>query len=200
MFKLLCKIPDKFYVACSGGRDSCVVLNFLSSHKGFSGIIHCHHGTKHSDDALNFVKSIGVKNNWGTISKFEFLKEGKPEDQSQEEHWSNWRREVFNSLPHPVITGHKIQDAKEWWIMSSLHGEGKLIPVESGNVLRPFLATSNKEIEDWAERKMVKWIEDPSNQSRKYARNIVRYDIMEHAEKINPGLSKTIRKKYLNAQ
>lgn len=196
MFKLLTKIPENFYVAVSGGLDSCVVLDFFSKHKGFVGIVHCHHGTKHADDALEFLYSEHGEKEIITFR----LKEGKPDHKSQEQHWSDWRREVFNSLPHPVITGHKIEDAKEWWVFSSLHGEGKLMPIESGNVLRPFLTVSNEEIEDWAERKMIKWIEDPSNQSRKYARNIIRHDIMVHAEKINPGLSKTIRKKYFHEQ
>lgn len=197
MFRFPTKLPEKFYLAVSGGIDSMVALSFLSNHKGFAGIVHCHHGTKHADDALEFVRS---EFNDSQRLIIHHLREGKPDNKSQEQHWSDWRRKCFNSACVPVLTAHHLGDAVEWWVMSSLHGVGKLMPVESGNVLRPFLTVSKSQIEDWAERKMVKYIDDPSNQSRQHMRNIVRHDMMPLIQQINPGIEKVIRKKYFDFQ
>lgn len=194
MIKLLCKIPDNFYVAVSGGQDSMVALHFLKNHKGFRGIIHCNHGTNHSDEAYNFLKKYCNSNMIRMISYF--LSAGRPKDKSIEQYWHEWRKGIFNQQKYPVITAHHLGDAVEWWLMSSFHGQGKLIPTTSGNVIRPFLTVKKSKIQDWTERKCIKFIEDPSNYSRKYDRNLVRHDIIPLVKNVNPGIEKVISKKY----
>ena len=86
----------------------------------------------------------------------------------------------------------------ETWIMSSLHGTGKVIPFRrASNIYRPFLMTEKRSIKRYAEKHQVSWIEDPSNSSTHYMRNYVRKHIVPHALKVNPGLRKVLRKKML---
>tara|TARA_Y100000004_G_scaffold188081_1_gene241716 strand:+ start:158 stop:346 length:189 start_codon:yes stop_codon:yes gene_type:complete len=57
--------------------------------------------------------------------------------------------------------------------------------------------TSKKSIRDYAERKNVSWIEDPSNQKTNFMRNHVRHNVMPQVLKVNPGIRSTIRKKLI---
>ena len=89
--------------------------------------------------------------------------------ESQEEYWRNERYAFFEKFKaSPIVTCHHLGDAVETWVMSSLHGEGKLIPYRNAryNIMRPFLCTPKSEIEDWAERHGVEYVTDGSNFDR----------------------------------
>ena len=91
-----------------------------------------------------------------------------------------------------------MDDAVETWIMSAIHGQCKLIPYSRGsNIYRPFLMTSKKTIKDYAERKGVRWVEDPTNARTEYIRNHIRHTMMPSVLRVNPGIRTTIRKKLI---
>ncbi len=198
MIKILGKIPsEKFYLACSGGIDSAVALDFLLRYpKNDMHILYFNHGTEHAQEAEQFVrnkcKELNIPLTVGNI----LIKE-KSENQSWEEYWRKERYRFFNTFVAPIITAHHLNDSCEWYLFSALHGKGKLIPYQNGNVIRPFLLTSKKDILNWAERKNVEYIDDPSNKDEKYMRNLIRHKIMPLARMVNPGLEKVMRKKYL---
>lgn len=197
MLNLLCKIPNNCYVACSGGVDSMVLCNFLLSSKKKFTIVHIHHGTEHANDAYEFVKQYSQKNNIPMITKLI-----RPFDnimkKSCEAYWREQRYELFHSLSNNVVTAHHLDDAVEWWVFSSLHGKSKLIPMKNKNVIRPLLITEKHKILNWAKRKNVNHINDPSNLKTKYKRNLIRHNIIPDVLQVNPGIRKVIKKKYLN--
>ena len=91
-----------------------------------------------------------------------------------------------------------MDDVVETWLMTSFHGEGRLIPYKRGkNIYRPFLTTRRKEIEKYATNRDLSWIEDPSNKNTVFMRNYVRHQVMPHVLKVNPGIRKTIFKKLI---
>ena len=57
--------------------------------------------------------------------------------------------------------------------------------------------TSKKTIKEYAKKKNVLWIEDPSNQKTNFMRNHVRHNVMPQVLKVNPGIRTTIRKKLI---
>lgn len=192
---LACPLPNEsFYLACSGGIDSMVALDFLQRGGRKPKIIYFNHGTEHGAEAQKFVENKCVSFGLDLFIRTVVLE--KDPRKSQEEYWRNERYNVFHNLNAPVITAHHLNDAIETWIFSSFHGQGKLIPVTNKNVIRPFLLTDKDSIEEWAANHDVTWIDDPSNGSRKYMRNIIRHDIVKHALTINPGMHKMLRKKY----
>ena len=81
----------------------------------------------------------------------------------------------------------------------TFHGESKLIPHKRGNkIYRPFLMTEKSSILNYANRKAIDWIEDPSNRMTKnIMRNHIRHNVMPQVLKVNPGIRKTIRKKLI---
>lgn len=194
MIHLACNIPkDNFFLACSGGVDSMVALDFLLKGKRRPNLLYVNHGTEHGKEAEAFVHRRAVEL---SLSTRIWNIAPRPAHLSEEEHWRNERYKVFHAFPEPVITAHHLDDAVEWWIMSALHGNPRLTPVTNKNVIRPFLFTPKQELRDWAARHDVSWIEDPTNATGEHARNVVRHEIMKHALTINPGLHKTVRKLY----
>jgi tRNA(Ile)-lysidine synthase len=79
-----------------------------------------------------------------------------------------------------------------------MHGEGKVIPYQNENVIRPFRLNRKHEFINWCKRKDVSWIEDKSNLDTSYIRNYIRNNIVEQLLVINPGLHKVIAKKIEN--
>lgn len=197
MIKLLGKIPDTVYVACSGGIDSMAALSFLNNGKRNVKVAHFDHGTQHASDAQDFVerycKDNSLKLELATVSR-----KRNPEE-SREEFWRNERYNFFKSLDAPVITAHHLNDVAEWWVFSSLHGESKLIPYKNESVLRPFLLTTKQELKRWVKHRDVPHVTDPTNTNLAYMRNLIRHRIMPQCLKVNPGLEKVLVKKIKNS-
>ena len=58
--------------------------------------------------------------------------------------------------------------------------------------------TAKKSILNYADRKGINWIEDPSNRMTKsLMRNHIRHNVMPEVLKVNPGIRTTIRKKLI---
>jgi tRNA(Ile)-lysidine synthase len=201
MIHLLDKIPNRVTVAVSGGLDSMVALDFLRNcDKRSVDVAYFNHGTRHGFEAEKFVKNFCFRNMLHCrTGKIDRKRKG---DESQEEFWRNERYRFFSELRNdkaPIVTAHHLDDAVEWWVFTSLHGESKLMPYENSEfrVIRPFLTTPRSELEAWAKNKNVPFVEDPSNRSMKYMRNIIRHEIIPTALKINPGLATVVKKKIL---
>ena len=193
MIKLLGKVPDKIYVACSGGPDSMAALSFLKNSKRDVKVAHFDHGTLHADDARTFVVDYCKKHNieyvLGTVQR------KRDPNESREEYWRNERYRFFEELGTPVVTAHHLNDVAEWWIFTSLHGEPKLTPYQNGSVIRPFLITPKRELLTWLKRRDVPFVTDPTNKNLAYMRNLIRHRIMPQCMKVNPGLTKVLKKK-----
>ena len=197
MIKLLGKVPDTVYVACSGGPDSMAALNFLHHGRRHVKVAHFDHGTLHADAAREFVVKYCKKNNLeyvlGTVGRKRLSTE------SREEYWRNERYRFFEELDAPIVTAHHLDDVAEWWIFTSLHGESKLITYQNGDVIRPVLMTHKEELMAWTKRRNVPYVNDPSNKNLAYMRNLIRHRIMPQCLKVNPGLTTVLRKKLLSA-
>lgn len=196
MIRIIKKIPINVVIACSGGIDSMVVTHFLMQGKRNIKLAYFDHDTSHSKSAQAFVEKYATDN---SLDLFIGKIKGVKGRRSMEEFWRDERYSFFNRIKTDfLITCHHLDDAVETWVMSSLHGKCKLIPYNrEPNVFRPFLMTSRKTINEYAIRKEVKWIEDPSNKFTNYTRNHIRHNLMPGILKVNPGIRTTIRKKII---
>lgn len=194
MIHVVGEIPREITVACSGGADSMAVLDFLRrSHKVTA--IYFNHGSSHACDAEELVRQFCFEHDLEFIKGF--IQQPINKRQSLEEFWREERYRFFSEFGE-IVTGHNLGDVVEWWLMSSAHGEAKLIPYRNKNVFRPFLTTTKEELEAWCSRKAVPFIEDPSNEDQKFARNLMRKKIVPLMKGINPGIEKVLKKKILN--
>lgn len=192
MIKIQGDIPRDVVVACSGGVDSMAIVDFLKrSHRVTLQFVH--HRTATSDEASEFLNKYAADNDLKLL--VDYINEDIPSNTSQEEHWRNQRYDILWRLEKPVLTCHHLDDCAETWIWSSMHGEGKIIPYRSRNVIRPFRLNRKSEFTNWCKRKNVIWKEDKSNLDTKYMRNFIRAEVIDKLLVINPGLHKVIAKK-----
>ena len=196
MIKLQGKVPRKVYVACSGGVDSMAALDFLKrKHDVF--VLYFNHGTDYGFKALEFVSNYCADNDIGFLTNVTGQEREKQARESQEEYWRSIRYDwLERCTERQIVTGHHLDDCVETWVMSSMHGTGKIIPYSRNErVLRPFRLTRKRDLELWANLNNVPYIEDDSNKDTCYTRNYVRHEMMPNVLRINPGIHKTIAKK-----
>lgn len=194
--KLLTKIPRRINLAFSGGIDSLAVAKFLSNNHDVT-LLHFNHGCQYSDSIEEQCRSLAKVLNLPIIV-------GKCTEKhttgSLENFWRKQRYRFLRSFQDKFITAHHLDDAVANWIFRSLHGEGKLIPTFDEHVIRPFLITTKSELETYAQSFNLTPVPDPYNNDLSKARNYIGEILLPHALKINPGLYKTIRKKYLELE
>ena len=192
MIKLLGRLPVNPIIALSGGVDSMAAADFISRSRS----VQCaffHHGTDTSEAAAKVVSDYCTQRGWRLFRGK--IRTDRPADLSPEEHWRTERYAWLDTLPHPVITAHHLDDCVETYLWSMMHGTAKLIPYQRNQVIRPFLLTEKSELVSWAKRNSVPWITDASNSDTRYTRNYVRHELMPHALHVNPGLAKVVRRK-----
>lgn len=194
MLQILGKFPrEPFAVACSGGIDSMVLVDFLRKFPKYQfKLLYFNHGTEHGADAEEFLRE------YSRISEIPLevgrISENRPKNKSKEEFWRDERYKFLGSFNLPIATAHNLSDCVETWLFSSIRGVPKIIPYARNHVFRPFLMVSKGEIIEWANRNDVKFIQDPSNSSTEYTRNLIRTDLMPHVLKVNPGIENMLRK------
>lgn len=196
MIKLQGKLPRDIVLACSGGVDSMAALDFLRNNHRVT-VAYFNHRTDHGIKTGNWLREQ-CRTKYLDVRYREFTIEGyRPKDLSKEEWWRNERYEWFHTTfcGQTVVTAHHLDDCVETWLWSSMHGEGKIIPYNYQNVVRPFRMTRKRDFEMWANLKGVEYKEDDSNTDTCYTRNYIRHEMMPHVLRVNPGIHKTIAKK-----
>jgi tRNA(Ile)-lysidine synthase len=191
MLNVLGKLPRELGVAVSGGPDSMAILDFLSNNHDVTAY-YFDHGTDFGKKCNRFVNNFCYNKDIPLIVGVNF--NSCPQGESLEEHWRNERYKFLHSFDMPIVTGHNLDDVIEWFLFSSIHGQSKVMPYSNKNVIRPFISTSKRSLEDWCERKDVPFMIDPGNTDRKFMRSIIRHDIMPNARMVNPGMEKTFKK------
>lgn len=193
MIHLLGKIPNKVYLALSGGPDSIAALDFLLSGKKDVTAVYFYHNTPHGLEAMDFVEKYAHLRRVPLL--IERISRLRHSDESEEEYWRNERYAFLESLDGPVITAHHLDDVVEWWLFTSLHGNPRVIPYQRNNVIRPFLMTPKSVLIDWCHRRQLPFIIDPGNFDEKHMRSIIRHKILPEALRVNPGLRTVLKKK-----
>jgi tRNA(Ile)-lysidine synthase len=95
-----------------------------------------------------------------------------------------------------VATAHHLGDLVETiilWLTRGTGLEGLLgfEPVE-GNIIRPFYLATRQEIEDFAKKQAIEWVEDSSNYDLSLARNRIRHRVVPELKAINPNLEESV--------
>jgi tRNA(Ile)-lysidine synthase len=95
-----------------------------------------------------------------------------------------------------VATAHHLGDLVETiilWLTRGTGLEGLLgfEPVE-GNIVRPFYLATRQEIEDFAKKQAIEWVEDSTNYDLSLARNRIRHRVVPELKAINPNLEESL--------
>ena len=89
-----------------------------------------------------------------------------------------------------ILTAHSLDDNAETLLFNLIRGSGTAglcgIPQSRGKLLRPLLHVSRAEIEAYLRKNEVPHVEDSSNESDDYTRNLIRHRVMPLLKEINP--------------
>ncbi|MFJ4141623.1 tRNA lysidine(34) synthetase TilS [Pseudomonas sp. NPDC089734] len=180
-----------WHVGFSGGLDSTVLLHLLAELATREKLpplhaIHVHHGLQKAADG------------WPDHCRQVCLKLGVPLQvvavqvkaaPSIEQAAREARYEAFTGLlggGELLLTAQHCDDQAETLLFRLLRGAGvrglAAIPRQRvlgrGHLVRPLLAFSRTELEHYAHRHGLSWIEDPSNDDHRFSRNFLRQQVL----------------------
>ena len=177
-------------LAFSGGVDSTVALEALTLLRERHGYVlqaaHIHHGLqKIADTWPSHCAEQAAQR--GVPFHLKNVKVENAESLGSEAAARLARYVALGEIPADIVVlGHHLDDQAESVLLQLLRGAGPAglsgmgadsIPAQhplQAPILRPLLNISRSRIEQWAQERGLKWIEDPSNQSLQMDRNFVR--------------------------
>lgn len=191
-------------LAVSGGIDSVVMADLFAQAGYIFAIGHCNFSLrgKESDADEAFVRALAQK--YGVpcfVRRFDTVAESEKEGESIQMAARRLRYQWFATLLEEknyryVATAHQKNDVLETMLFNLCKGSGIAglhgIPVKTEQVIRPLLFLERQNIESYARQRGLTWREDSSNASVKYARNLIRQEVIPHLLRINPGLFNTL--------
>lgn len=200
---------DKILVAFSGGPDSVFALNFLNKFKNKYDIqliaLHFNHQLRSNDSISDekfseqFCKSLNVK---FYSKKLNVVEEAKLKKQSIEEAARELRYKYLANFArlhkcNKIITAHNQSDNTETVLLNLCSGSGVAgisgIPIQRGNIIRPFLCLTKNEIIAYLKKYSFDYCKDLSNDSIEFKRNFLRHDIIPKLKNnLNPSLDASI--------
>ncbi len=207
--KLSLRPEDKIVVAVSGGADSvCLLHLFLKA--GFLSslhVAHLNHGFREaSAQEADFVENLCQS--WGvpcTVAKRNVLETCKAMRLSKQEGARFVRYAFLHEVAEAcgatfIALGHTADDQVETILINTLRGAGAgglrgIVKArdDGGHVIiRPMLAITRKEIITELRDTKISFVEDPSNQDRRYLRNRIRHELIPKLAEYNPRIRETL--------
>ena len=201
-----CPESSKYWVACSGGMDSCVLLHLFYLNRSRIEqdieIIYVNHQLQKQNDTWEvFCNKLCQQYNL----KFRSLRitEDCPKEMSIEE----WARDQRYSLiaekinPNDILfTAHHLDDQIETFFLHALRGSGPrglvampaVKPFAKGYHVRPLLDCARSELQHYAEQNQLDWHDDPSNEDLRFNRNYLRNKILPAIQERWPSYRSSI--------
>jgi len=191
-------------VGYSGGLDSTVLLHALAYLPGLDRAslvaVHVHHGLSPWADAWAahcqaFCDGLGI----GLVqARVQVQRRGKGLEAAARQA----RYGVFGGLDvEALLLAHHRDDQAETVLLQMLRGASvrgmaampEARPLKPGTLLlRPFLSLTRSDLEGYAVRHGLSWVEDESNQDPSLARNHVRHVLLPGLEAAIPGLPRAL--------
>jgi len=198
--------PRSYLVALSGGLDSVVLLHAMARLREALGIplraVHIDHGI-HADSAHWSEHCRQICHSLGIALEERQLKVTPVPRQSLEARARKARydaiAEVLEAREMLLLAQHG-DDQVETFLLQLLRGAGVeglsampgLRSWRGGWMARPLLGFSREQLRQWAVAQKLAWVEDPSNEDRRIARNFLRHEIVPRLRQRWPALVTTI--------
>jgi tRNA(Ile)-lysidine synthase len=194
--------PAKTYwVAYSGGLDSHVLLSLFAKVRETLSIrvsaIHVNHGLSSNANAWSqhcatVCRALQVDYHSRRVL-IDTQNGDSIEAQAREQRYA-----VFADCVQSgdiLVTAHQQDDQAETFLLQLLRGAGvkglssmpMIKPFSLGQHARPLLAYSRAELVDYAAQQQLSWIEDESNQNKKFMRNFLRHDLLPQLSEREPA-------------
>jgi tRNA(Ile)-lysidine synthase len=212
--KATTKQPTRLAVAFSGGLDSAVLLHASIQAHGAENVyaFHVHHGIqKEADQWQKHCQQLSKK--WGChfdTRNVQLQQASNIEAQARDLRYQALYEMCHEHQIEDLLVAHHLDDQAETILIQMMRGAGLAglsgMPANKSNntkrsttentkkntsinihVWRPFLEMRREELEAYAKKHRLKWIEDPSNQDESYRRNAIRKTLLPQLEKTQQG-------------
>jgi len=200
---------DKLLVAFSSGPDSVFALHFLEKFRRKYKIelqaVHFNHnlrGKESTEDEM-FAKEYCKKKSIPLsiikldVKSFSAKNKISIEEAARALRYNNL--EILAEKIHftKIVTAHNQSDNTETILLNLFSGTGfsgfSGIPVQRGNIIRPFLCVTKQEITDYLEHEKISFRVDSSNLKDDFKRNYIRNRILPLVRlKLNPSVDEAL--------
>jgi tRNA(Ile)-lysidine synthase len=181
-------------LAVSGGIDSMVMLHASLAARRPPEIIVAtfdHASGPHSGAAVELVQQTCMSAGVSVVVGEGERRPGHP----SEADWRNARLAFLRTaaVEHRAVicTAHTRDDQAETILFRELRGSGTRglagLAAE-GDIARPLLGFTRRDVSDYARAAGVEWVDDPSNLDRTFARNRIRHDLLPALRAVAPGI------------
>lgn len=198
----------KFFLAVSGGIDSIVLLHLFYKFQQLMNaeltVAYVHHGvssdqklTAYRKKSLEFVKQQAelLDLNFVTNS-LQIQKELLSEQDLRE--WRYHQFKVLMTEDQILVLAHHLDDQLESRLLDLIRGSHfhhwEKDPEFSDSVYRPLSQVRSIEIQDYAAKNNLIWVEDPTNSELKSSRNWLRNKLLKDLEEKFPGSNESLMK------
>jgi tRNA(Ile)-lysidine synthase len=205
----LIKAGDKLLVAFSGGPDSVFALYFFNKFRQkykieieavhFNHLLRGKESDKDETFAVEFCSNYKIPIRSRKIDVKSFADRNK---MSIEEAARTLRYTYLDSLSkelncNKIVTAHNQSDNTETVLLNIVSGSGLNgftgVPIVRGNIIRPLLCLSKKEIMDFLENNKIPFRVDSSNLKSDYKRNYLRNKVIPLLKSnINPSIDSAV--------
>lgn len=191
--------------AVSGGADSMCLLHLLYSNTGALGIDVCAASFDHQLRGEESLSDRDFVAEWCAERGIDCVLGGEDVRQYAdktgigiEEAARACRYAFLESAAEErgcglIATAHNADDNAETMLLNLTRGSGLKglcgIPPRRGNIIRPLLNTTRAQIEGYLKENGVPHVEDSTNESDDYTRNVLRHHVMPVLKDINPAFS-----------
>lgn len=200
-------LPEDSRVLCavSGGADSVCLLHYLFTNREKLKIevfaAHYEHGVRGEEsrrDAAFVEELCGKLGVECTVGHGDVPAYAEKRGISLETGARELRYEFLESTAYrlscgKIATAHNADDNAETVLFNLTRGSGSRglagIPPVRGKFIRPLLGTTRREIEDYLSRNGLPHVEDSTNASDEYTRNLIRHRVKPVLEQINPSFA-----------
>jgi tRNA(Ile)-lysidine synthase len=197
----------RWVVAFSGGLDSTVLLHLLvAARDSLSSSIACcalhinHQLSLQSDQWQQHCQNQCQRLNIPFFSeKVDVTVDGKGVEAAARDARYQVFSEFLNS-DDALVMGHHRDDQAETFLLRLMRGAGVLglssmaheRKFDDSVIFRPLLDVSRQQLEAYAKEKGLTWVEDESNQSLAFDRNLLRHEIIPRLESRWPQVKKQL--------
>lgn len=197
---------NKIIVGISGGADSMCLLYKLSAFNKDNIIaVHINHNLR-GDESLRdeeFVRDVCEKLSIKfikydvNVEEYSRIMKMSIEEAARELRYKSFNDALKNFDAKYIFIAHNKDDVCETFLINLFRGAGirglKSIEHISGNVIRPLIDMSRKDIEKYNFEHDIKYINDSTNFENDYTRNKIRNELIPYIEKnINPRVKEHI--------
>ncbi|MGE3760177.1 MAG: tRNA lysidine(34) synthetase TilS [Pseudobdellovibrionaceae bacterium] len=198
---------EKWIVAVSGGADSIVLVELLRTWRKLLKaeliIAHVHHGLGRSkkqnafrNKAQKLVEQVAEKNDFSFLTNSPLKTADESEAGMRDFRYRLLEAWCAGNGCAGIVLAHHRDDLLETRLIRLLRGTGVSgltgMKVRTGKKFRPLLDLSRKEIELYAEKRGLKFINDPSNEDAGSLRNWLRHEWIPALEKRRPGATRSL--------